>query len=101
MEKAKIIVSDEYEEYGAEFQFEMIKLLNKALLEHGITDKSQRQEICGTFTFDFSMLLDDGKTKDAKPHLAFHKKNQLFLKNEGFDFHEYAFGNVDEVFDEE
>jgi hypothetical protein len=95
-----IIQSDNYEALGAEFQFEVIKILNEALNKYGIS-KEVRKEICGDFTFDFSMLLDQGEINDSVPSLAFIQKDKLLIKNDEFEYHEYAFGNVDEVFDAE
>lgn len=95
-----IIQSDNYEALGAEFQFEVIKILNEALSKHGIS-KEVRKEICGDFTFDFSMLLDQGEINDTIPTLAFIEDSKLLVKNDEFEYHEYAFGNVDEVFDAE
>ena len=95
-----IIQAEDYEALGAEFQFEVIKILNETLRKHGITPDI-RKEICGDFTFDFSMLLDQGEISDTVPLLAFIKNDQLLIKTDEFDFHEYAFGNVDEVFDAE
>lgn len=95
-----VIQSDKYEALGAEFQFEMIKILNDALKKHGITPDI-RKEICGDFTFDFSMLLDQGEINDTVPSLTFIKNDQLLIKTDEFEYHEYAFGNVDEVFDAE
>jgi hypothetical protein len=93
----EIIQTEDYEVLGAELQFQMIEILNEALKKHGIT-QDLRKEICGDFTFDFSMLLDQGEINDMIPTVAFIKNDKLLVKNEEFEFHEYAFGNVDEVF---
>ena len=95
-----IIKSNNYEALGAEFQFEVIKILNEALNKHEIS-KEVRKEICGDFTFDFSMLLDQGEINDSVPSLVFIENDKLLIKNDEFDYHEYVFGNVDEVFDAE
>lgn len=95
-----IIQSENYEALGAEFQFEVIKILNEALNKHEIS-KEVRKEICGDFTFDFSMLLDQGEINDSIPSLAFIVNDKLLIKTDEFEYHEYAFGNVDELFDTE
>ena|SRR4029078_8210686 len=95
-----IIQSDNYEALGAQFSFEVVMILNEALKKHGIS-KELRKEICGDFTFNFSMLLDQGEINNSKLSLAFIENDNLIIKNDGFDYHDYAFGNVDEVFDAE
>jgi hypothetical protein len=95
-----IIQSDNYVALGAQFSVEVVMILNEALKKH-IISKELRKEICGDFTFNFSMLLDQGEINNSKPSLAFIENDSLLIKNDGFDYHDYAFGNVDEVFDAE
>lgn len=96
----EIIQSEDYEILGAEFQFQVIKLLNAALKKYEITE-DLRKEICGDFTFDFSMLLDQSEINKSIPTVTFIENDKLIIKAEEFEYHEYAFGNVDEVFDSE
>lgn len=96
----KIIESEKYEDLGAEFQFQMIEILNQTLKKHGVNEEICK-EICGDFTFDFSMLLDQGEIKDHIPIVAFKKEDELYMPSEEFQYHDYAFGNVDELFDSE
>ena len=93
----KLTSSAEYENFGAEFQYQVIKMLNEALKAQKVK-KKEREEICGDFSFNFSMLLDQGKIKGAMPIVTFKKGNKLLLNNGGFEYHEYSYGNVDEVF---
>ncbi len=95
-----IIESEEYEGLGAEFQYEVIDLLNQTLKKYNIS-KNTRKEICADFLFDFSMLLDQGEIKNTIPTMAFKQSEKLFLKNKWFQYHEYAFGNLDLLFDSE
>lgn len=94
----EIVESEKYDELAGEFQFEMIKILNDTLKKHKIS-KELRKEICGDFTFDFSMLIDQGEVADTMPIVTFFQDSVLYMRNETFEFHEYAFGNVDEVID--
>ena len=96
----EIIQSEDYEALGADFQFQVITLLNEALKKHKITEEL-RKEICGDFTFDFSMLIDQGEINNSKPVICFIEKEKLITKNDEFEYHDYAFGNVDEVFESE
>lgn len=98
----EIMKSEDYEEIGAEFQYQMIKLLNNKLKEHDLS-KENRKKICGDFIFDFSILLDNSEivieNEVYKPQMAFSKKNQLLIANDEFAYHEYTFGNLGELFD--
>jgi hypothetical protein len=94
----EIVQSESYEEFGAEFQYEMIGILNDTLKKYEISPEL-RKEICGDFTFNFSMLLDRGRINDTTPSLVFISDKKLLIRNEEFEFHEYAFGNVDQLFD--
>jgi len=96
--------SEQYEEIAAEFQFQQILLLKETLKKHGV-DLKLAQEICGDFTFDLGMLIDQGEIKaDQKSYqiqVCFNSdESELIVKNEEFEFHEYAFGNTSEAFDE-
>jgi len=81
---------------GLEFQYEVIKILNESLKEQKIKKKI-REEICGDFSFNFSMLLDQGKIKDTIPLVVFKKGNKLLMNDGSFDYYESSYGNVDEV----
>ena len=97
---------DSYEEIAAEYQYQMINILNEALSKHGLS-QDVRKAICEDFTFDFGMLHDQGEIKLAGSHMkngkqfepiiAFLNAKELHLTSEYFSWHEYAFGNVEEA----
>lgn len=64
-----------------------------------------RKKICGDFIFDFSMLLDASKieieNEEYELQMSFSKEENLMIANDEFSYHEYAFGNLDELFDSE
>ena len=97
-----ILENELYEDYAAEFQFEMIKILNETLKKYNIPIETIK-EICGDFTFDFSILIDNGKISDRLPKVTFYKEDEqiLYIGSQTFYFHDYAFGNTDAVFEEE
>lgn len=98
----QILESEKYEDYAAEFQFEMIRLLNDTLKKHYIPVE-KRKEICAAFAFDFSMIIDHGEISDTMPMVAFYREDtmELYIGSGTFEFHDYAFGNTDAVFEEE
>ena len=100
----KFTVSENYEDLGAEFQYQWISLLKDSLKKHGIADETAK-EICGDFTFDLSMLLDQGDIThngiSYRPVISFAPDEEsLLMQNPEFEYHEYAFGNISEAFDE-
>jgi len=102
-----IQTDDSFEEIACEYQYEMVKTLSSALSKHGIS-KDKQKAICQDFTFDFGILHDQGEIrlsgshrkngKSYQPIVGFINENNLHLTSEFFEWHEYAFGNVDEVF---
>ena len=97
-----ILENELYDDYAAEFQFEMIKILNDTLKKYDVPVET-RKDICGDFTFNFSMLIDQGEINDTLPKVTFYKEEEdkLHFGSLTFDFHDYAFGNTDAVFEEE
>ena len=97
---------DTYESVAAEYQYQMIKVLDASMKKQGIT-KATRKAVCEDFAFDFGMLHDQGEIKLAgsknsngrqfEPIIAFRENGDLYLVSEFFAWHEYAFGNVDEA----
>lgn len=99
----KFTVSEDYEDLGAEFQYQWISLLKESLKKHGVSGEAAK-EICGDFTFDLSMLLDQGDiTHDGtsyRPVISFAPDEEtLLMQNPEFEYHEYAFGSVGVAFD--
>ena len=97
----EIVTDDTYENAAAEYQYQLIAILDAALKKHGVPiDK--RQEICGEFAFDSGMLHDQGEIRsdrvEYEPMVAFKDGEKLLVRSQHFEFHEYAFGNVSEYF---
>ncbi len=99
----RIEISEDYESIAAEYQYSMIDILDEVLKRHKIP-LDQRQSICSEFAFDFGMLHDQGEVKfgnrQFEPIPAFLEENVLYVRNENFEFHEYAFGNTSEYFEQ-
>jgi len=98
----QVIASDNYERLGAEFQYQWILLLKATLAKHGVPPE-QSKEICGDFTFDLSMLLDQGEIdyegSNFRPVVAFASgPDPLLVQSGDFEYHDYAFGSTDEAF---
>jgi hypothetical protein len=101
----KIVQSDKYEDLCAEFQYQWIIRLRDTLKKHGVPTETAK-EICGDFSFDLSMLLDQGEIDHERvsyrPVVAFTDDADdptLIIQDGLFEFHEYAFGTTDEVFE--
>lgn len=102
----KIIEGGNYEDLCAEFQYQWIVGLRAPLKKHGVPAATAR-DICGEFTFDLSMLFDQGELdcdgKSYRPVVGFTDDDDtapvLVLSDGTVDFHEYAFGTTAEVFD--
>ena len=98
----KIDMSDEYEGWGATYQFEVIRIIDEKLREARIA-RSKRSELCGAIAFALGVFHDDGKVKvkgkASRPLVAFLDKRTLRIPSATFAFHEYAFGNTFEYFD--
>lgn len=100
----KIINNELYEEIAAEWQYQMILILKDTLKKHKIDD-SKAKGICGDFTFDLSMLQDQGEInveqKEYRPVICFESPDEELFYNsdEDFQLHDYTFGNNDEAFD--
>ena len=98
----KIDNSDDYESWGATYQFELIKIIDEKLREARIAI-SMRSELCGAIAFALGAFHDDGqvkvKGKASRPLIAFRNKRTLHLPSPHFAFHEYAYGNTFEYFE--
>ncbi len=93
-----------YEDLGAEYQYQLVRLLNLAMKKAGVV-VSTRRAVAEDFIFDMAMLHDQtGITVDETellPVLAFRDGDVLRLPNSEFALHEYAHGNVDQYYDED
>jgi hypothetical protein len=96
---------EDYEDLCAEFQRQWIRLLRDTLQKHSIP-ASTAKEICGAFSFDLSMLFDQGEIEHKgcsyRPVVAFtddEGDERLIVRTDGPEFHEYAFGSTDEAYE--
>lgn len=104
--KMKIMLkNDLYEPLAAQFQYEQVKILKQVLKENGITgDKAKK--ITGEFTFNLAMLLDQGEIEHEgqihRPSITFTADEETHNAQPAeIDFHEYAFGTTEEVFEQD
>jgi hypothetical protein len=91
-----------YETLAAQFQYVQIDLLKAALTKHGIA-LDVAQEICGDFTFDLSVLLDQGEIdldgQAYRPTIAFTADEENYLvQPDDVEYHQHAFNSTQEVF---
>ena len=97
-----IRTDDSYESLGAEYQYQLVALLDTALMKVPLS-KAQRREVCEHFIFDMAMLHDKGVIRaddvTASPTLCFASGSVLQTPNKEFALHEYAFGNASEYFE--
>jgi hypothetical protein len=91
-----------YELLAAQFQYQQIALLRAALVKHGVA-LELAQEICGDFTFDLSVFLDQGEIElegqGFRPTIAFTADEENFLvQPDDVEYHQHAFNSTQEVF---
>ena len=96
------IMDSRYELLAAQFQYQQIALLKAALDKHGIAP-DLAQEICGDFTFELSMLLDQGEIEmdgaGYRPTIAFTAdEDTFFVQPDDVEYHLHAFNSTQEVF---
>jgi len=111
----EIIKEDTYEEMAATYQCLEIARLNEVLKRHGITDVALRQQICSDYISDTGYFLDacwfKSGGKKLYPDLCFAERSagerghrgeieKLHVRSDMFDFHDYAFGDIDWYFEE-
>ena len=97
------IMDSRYEQLAAQFQYHQIAMLRAALTKHGIAP-ALALEICGDFTFDLSMLLDQGEIElegqGYRPTIAFTADEENFLvQPDDVEYHQHAFNSTQEVFE--
>lgn len=101
--KLKITNDESYESLAATYQYQLIKILDEVLQRHQVPAEL-RQEICGDYAFDSGTLHDQGRLNlnkiDYQPIVAFKTRGTLKLPHDAFDFHDYAFGNTSEYFEQ-
>lgn len=103
-------VDEKYEVLCAEFQYAWVRLLKDVLTRNGVA-AAEAKKICGEFSFDFSMLFDQGELDCEgavyRPFVAFTDDGDdegghatMFVEPNGPHFHDYAFGTTAHVFEE-
>src|SRR5689334_23003813 len=100
-----VVLDERYADLAAQFQREQVELLRKALKKHNVVGKVAR-DICGEFTFDLSMLFDQGEFdlggEAYRPSVAFTTDEDTFyVQPADVEYHEYAFGTTADVFESE
>lgn len=99
----QVSYDDKYADLAAAFQYEQVRRLKAVLEQHGVS-REVAKAICGDFTFELAMLLDQGElTVDGEsysPCLAFAPENDetLYAQPAAVEYHEYAFGTTADVF---
>lgn len=96
---------DKLESLCAEFQHQWISALRDTLKRHEIP-REVAKSICGEFSFDLSMLFDQGEIdyegNTYRPFVAFTDDGDapsLVIEPNGPQFHEYAFGTTEEAYE--
>lgn len=91
----------------AAFQRQWIASLRDTLRSHGIPDDVAKS-ICGDFSFELSMLLDQGELehegRSYRPFVAFDEgavdgDGALIVDSLGPEFHDYAYGTTEEAYE--
>lgn len=99
-----VVLDERYADLAAQFQRTQISMLRKVLKKYGVVDEAAR-DICGEFSFDLAMLLDQGELdlggESYRPCVAFTADEETFyVQPADIGYHEYAFGTTAEVFEE-
>jgi hypothetical protein len=108
---------DVLDEVSMTFMALMTHRLNTALVKNGMTDVSQRQDICSEFMFGLAYELDAGWFQEDKlrvfPKVCFLERAKpkddenlgevkvVHIPNEASSWHEYAHGVVSQYFEED
>lgn len=97
---------EEYEDLCAAFQRQWIELLRDTLRKHKVSAATAK-EICGDFSFDLSMLIDQGELEhdgtSYRPIIAFtddEEEPRVIVRTDGPALHEYAFGTTAEAYEQ-
>jgi hypothetical protein len=96
------IMDSRYELLAAQFQYQQIALLKAALDKHGVAPELAL-EVCGDFTFELSMLFDQGEIEmdgaGYRPTIAFTADEDTFyVQPDDVEYHLHAFNSTQEVF---
>jgi hypothetical protein len=96
------LMDSRYEHLAAQFQYQQIAILKAALEKHNIAPEIA-QDICGDFTFDLSIFIDQGEIEldgqGYRPSIAFTAdEDTFFVQPDDVEFHVHAFNSTQEVF---
>lgn len=101
-----IEAADNYEELCETFQYRVAQAIKEALAKYGVAPDIAK-EICGDAVFDISMLFDqdllevDGQSYRAVLAFSEDTEEETYILDDGvLCMHEYAFGTVDQVYEE-
>lgn len=96
---------DKLESLCADFQRQWIATLRDTLKKHGVSNDAAKS-ICGEFSFDLSMLFDQGEIEyegyTYRPCVGFTDDGEeptFVIEPNGPQFHEYAFGTTKEAYE--
>jgi hypothetical protein len=108
--------TDFIDEAAMTFMALTVNRLNRALIENGVSDSEKRQEICGSFLFEFAYRHDAGwqleQDKKLFPVVCFAERAEpdedsnlgaittIHIPTEASSWHEYAFGVVSQYFED-
>ena len=108
MKNMKISTDEIHDSLVATYQSLEASVLNKVLVENGITKPEQRREIISSFLFEQGVLLDQCWFKEqerkwypgvyfsTQPHINLGQGTvHLASEKYGMNFHEYAHGAAD------
>lgn len=109
--------TDFIDEAAMTFMALTIDRLNRVLSENGVSDPEKRQEICGSFLFEFAYRHDAGwqSEHDEKlfPIVCFAERaepgedsnlgaiNTIHIPTEASSWHEYAYGVTSQYFEDD
>jgi hypothetical protein len=97
------LVNDKYQHLAAEFQRQQILMLKKTLEKYAVQPELAKN-ICGDFTFDLSIMLDQGEIEldgeAFRPGIAFTADEEdYYVQPADVEYHEYAYGTTSEIFE--
>lgn len=99
------VAYEKLESLCADFQRQWIVILRDTLKKHKVPNDVAKS-ICGEFSFDLSMLFDQGEIEYNgscfRPFVAFTddaEQPAFVIDPNGPQFHEYAFGTTEDAYE--
>lgn len=96
---------EKLESLCGDFQRQWIAILRDTLKKYNVPNENAKS-ICGEFSFDLSMLFDQGEIEykggSYRPFVAFTddaEQPSFVIEPNGPQFHEYAFGTTEEAYE--